>query len=565
MPSPTRPARPLPKLSVYGTVSRSTGRLPLTGAEWAIIAVFAVASFAPFGLNAVDAAANNRVFLGAAGASAQDSMQYLAWATDAAHHGLIANLYGFDNGGHVFFHPIWLVTGLLHLDVGMSYLLLLGLWQAVALVLLIVVFRWYAQLVLGNDGRARAIALTLAMFLVSPFFLFVVYLHFRLNGAHWIGLLTDQSYAAQWVSGYFPIALTVTAMIGYLIAVERLMGTQDQPTLGAELFQPAGLVAAALGATAAFLHPWQGTELVVLTAGLAMWDQLLTRRNVRLLLPLAGIALPLLYYLILPKIDAGWATSSRGPGPHRAGIPLLGWLTTFGPAVLASIPGWRIRATSDRQRLLRLWPIAVLITFVAVPTGKFEAFAGVSVPLALLAVQGWRGVLEEHRLGGRNPRVLRFLVTAGVVVLVFGAAPATTWLLVKYRLGSRAVAQLDRSDADALDYLARQPRGGVLSTAKVGIWVPALTDDSTYVGHSVWSPQWARRRKYVSHLFEYLGKQPLSPTAALALIEQPGARYVLEPCGAREKLWPLLEPRGYSRHTFGCANVYSPGRSAQTR
>ena len=289
------------------------------------------------------------------------------------------------------------------------------------------------------------------------------------------------------------------------------------------------------------------------------------KRNVRLLLPLAGIALPLLYYLILPKIDAGWATFSRGPGPHRAGIPLLGWLTTFGPAALASVPGWRTRATSDRQRLLRLWPIAVLITFVAAPTGRFEAFAGVSVPLALLAVQGWRRVLEKRRLGGRNPRVLRFLVTAGVVVLVFGAAPATTRLLIKYRLAGRAVAQLDRPDADALDYLARQPRGGVLSTAKVGIWVPALTDDSTYVGHSIWSPQWARRRDHVNRLFDDPGQRPLSPAAALALIEQPGARYVLEPCGAREQLWPLLEPRGYSRHTFGCANVYSPGRSAQTR
>ena len=557
----------------------------MTGAEWAIVAVFAVASFAVFGLNAVDAAANNRVFLGAAGSSAQDSMQYLAWATDAAHHGLIANLYGFNNGGHVFFHPIWLVTGLLHVDAGMSYLLLLGLWQAVALFLLIVVFRRYAQLVLGDDAKTRAIALTLAMFLVSPFFLFVVYLHFKLNGAHWIGLLTGESYAANWISGYFPIALTVTAMIGYLIAVERLMGTLDRRTLGAELFQPAGLAAAALGATAAFLHPWQGAELAVLTVGLAAWDPLLTRprrremrevpepeidleklkRNVRLLLPLAGIALPLLYYLILPKIDAGWATFSRGPGPHRAGIPLLGWLTTFGPAALASVPGWRTRATSDRQRLLRLWPIAVLITFVAAPTGRFEAFAGVSVPLALLAVQGWRRVLEKRRLGGRNPRVLRFLVTAGVVVLVFGAALATTRLLIKYRLAGRAVAQLDRPDADALDYLARQPRGGVLSTAKVGIWVPALTDDSTYVGHSIWSPQWARRRDHVNRLFDDPGQRPLSPTAALALIEQPGARYVLEPCGAREQLWPLLEPRGYSRHAFGCATVYSPGRSARTR
>ena len=239
VPSPKKPARPVPKLSVHGTVSRSTGRLPLTGAEWVLVAVFAVASFALFGLDAVDAAANNRVYLGAASAAAQDSMQYLAWATDAAHHGLIANLYGFNNGGHVFFHPIWLVTGLLHVDAGVSYLLLLGLWQAAALILLVIVLRRYAQLVLGNDGRARAISLTLALFLVSPFFLFVVNLHFKING-QWTLRLTDESYAVQWISGYFPVALTVTAMIGYLIALERLMETLDRPTLGAELLQRGG-------------------------------------------------------------------------------------------------------------------------------------------------------------------------------------------------------------------------------------------------------------------------------------------------------------------------------------
>jgi len=549
---------------VHGTVSRSTGRVPLTGAEWVLVAVFALASFALFGLEAVDAAVNNRVFLGAASATAQDSMQYLAWATDAAYHGLIANLYGLHDGGHVFFHPIWLVTGLLHVYAGVSYLLLLGLWQAAALILLVIVLRRYAQLLLGNDGRARVISLTLALFLASPFYVFVVNLHVKING-QWTSRLSGESYAVQWISGYFPIALTVTAMIGYLIVLERLLGTRDRPTVGAELFQRTGVVAAALGATAALLHPWQGTELAILTVGVAIWGRLRLRRSLRLLLPLAAIALPLFYYLILPKIDAGWATANRASGPYLPSIPLLGWLTTFGAAVLASIPGWRTRATSDRQRLLRLWPIAVLITFVAVRTGKYEAFAGVSVPLALLAVQGWRRVLEERRLAGRNLRILRFLVTAGVVVLVFGAVPSTMWLLTNRRLAIQAVAELDRPDANALDYLARQPRGGVLSTAKIGIWVPALTDDSTYVGQFVWTPQWPRRLNYVSRLFDYPGKRPLSPTAALALIEQPGVRYVLEPCGAREKLWPLLEPRGYSRHAFGCATVYSPGRSAHTR
>ena len=551
------------KLSFHVTVPRSAGRLPLTGAEWVLVAVFAVASFALFLLETVDAAVHNRVYLGAASPAAQDSMQYLAWATDAAHHGLIANLYGFDNGHHVFFHPIWLVTGLLHVDVGVSYLLLLGLWQAAALILLVIVLRHYAQLVLGDDGRARTISLTLALFLVSPFYLFVVNLHYKLSG-QWTSRLFDESYAVGWISGHFPTALAVTAMIGYLMVLERLLGKLDRPRVVGEPFQRTGFAAAALGATAAFLHPWQGTELAIMTVGVAIWDRPLSRRNVRLLLPLVGIALPLIYYLALPKIDVGWATSSRGPAPHRPGMPLLAWVTTFGPVALASIPGWRISATSDRQRLLRLWPIAVLITVVIAPTGKFEAFPGLSVPLALLAVQGWRRALQERRAAGRDPRRLQLLVTAGVVVLVFGAVPSMTRLLIERRLAVRNVAELDRSDADALGYLASQPRGGVLSSAKVGIWVPAMTDDRTYVGHFVWTRHWARRGHYASRLFDDPGERPLSPTAALRLMKRPGTRYVLEPCGARAKLWPLLEPHGYSRHAFGCATVYSPGRSART-
>src|SRR5437763_4323537 len=114
------------------------------------------------------------------------------------------------------------------------------------------------------------------------------------------------------------------------------MAKLDRPALGAHLLRPASFAAAALGATAAFLHPWQGTELAVLTVGLAVWGGLLSRRNIRLLLPLAAIGVPLLYYLILPKIDVGWATYHRA-GVHRAGIPLFGWRATFGPSELDSI------------------------------------------------------------------------------------------------------------------------------------------------------------------------------------------------------------------------------------
>lgn len=62
----------------------------------------------------------------------------------------------------------------------------------------------------------------------------------------------------QWISGYFPIALTITAMIGYVIALERLMGMLDRPTVGGELLHRAGFAAAALGATADPLRQQRG-------------------------------------------------------------------------------------------------------------------------------------------------------------------------------------------------------------------------------------------------------------------------------------------------------------------
>src|ERR1700752_2626485 len=92
-----RPQRPPPRLS---------------RAELAVLISFLAASFSAFALFAIHAATTGRVFLGADGIWSSDQMQYLAWATDAAHHGLIADLYALGvPAGHVFLHPLWLRTG----------------------------------------------------------------------------------------------------------------------------------------------------------------------------------------------------------------------------------------------------------------------------------------------------------------------------------------------------------------------------------------------------------------------------------------------------------------------
>ena len=81
-----------------------------------------------FAVQAIDAAVNDRVYLGADGLYPYDQLQYLAWATDAAHHGLIADLYTLGLGRHVFLHPVWLLTGWLHVHAGLSFPLLLVAW-----------------------------------------------------------------------------------------------------------------------------------------------------------------------------------------------------------------------------------------------------------------------------------------------------------------------------------------------------------------------------------------------------------------------------------------------------
>jgi hypothetical protein len=112
-----------------------------TRLEGVLLAVLVAASMSVFTLQAVDADINDRVFLGADGVYPWDQLQYLAWATDAAHHGLIANLYALNLGGHVFLHPVWLVTGWLHVHLGLSYPLMLAVWKLAVLLVLFVTMR----------------------------------------------------------------------------------------------------------------------------------------------------------------------------------------------------------------------------------------------------------------------------------------------------------------------------------------------------------------------------------------------------------------------------------------
>src|SRR5207248_1244773 len=115
---------------------------------------------------------------------------------------------------------------------------------------------------LGVSGRTVAVALVIALFIVSPSWLILNDLGVSLPGRPPdFGLLAGETFAVDWMVGSFPIALAVAASIAFVMHVPRLLG---QPTVDGVAPAEAGslrrsmLTACAAGVTAGWLHPWQG-------------------------------------------------------------------------------------------------------------------------------------------------------------------------------------------------------------------------------------------------------------------------------------------------------------------
>jgi hypothetical protein len=306
------------------------------------------------------------------------------------------------------------------------------------------------------------------------------------------------------------------------------------------------------GALVSWLHPWQGITLLVLVPVAMVWARRFDRWRV-VVLPLLATALPLIYYLALSRTDSAW---------HRVSQPnhfahFGSWLyLTLVPFALLAAPGWLGRNLDLQQRIVRLWPLVAFAEYLALHSSWiYHAFVGVSLPLAILAVNGW------GRLGaaGRwlSPR-LRPVLALSIVALVTG--PGTIYYLQRLH---REAAQhfVVAPEASALRYLARAGSGGVLAREPLGTTVPAFTDQRTWVGHPTWTPNYGARVAAAEALFS--GRLSAYPFLAKWVVRTSGARFLLADCQARADLIKLLGSMLTSARHFGCATVYevaSPGR-----
>ena len=508
----------------------TAGRIRLSRGEVVLLVLLAVWAVAPFVY--LVAIAHGDSFDGSAAIfGATDYLQYLSWIRESGTRGLVSNRFDTIGSRHVYFHPLFFVSGILW-RAGLSLPLADRVFEPVAVVAMFAGAVAYARRMLPAGWR-RIAAVILALFSLSPItpildwsqaFDSVTRFQFLI-----ISLETFQA-GALW--GALPTAIAFGLMPLTFLAAERALkqsGGVSRPRMV--------WLGSLCGGLVAWFHPWQGITIILALAGLVVWDRL-RRRNLVLAPIVVVTALPVAYYLALPHLSAAWAIAAAPNNYPHVGI----WLLALAPLALLAVLGLPAPGPDPGERLLRLWPLMAVVLYFALRSSFFyHALETVTVPLAILAIRG------IDRLGAG-----RLVIWATVALLT---VPGTLYFAqyLGRTLQNRTEFYVTADEARAMEYLSESSRSGaVLAPTYLGKDVPARTGRSTWVGHPTWTPDYARRSEAAQNLFA----GTLAPTKARQLVLDSHAAFLLSGCSDPNRVADELDSLLSAKLVFGCATIY---------
>jgi hypothetical protein len=432
-------------------------RLRLERPTFLVSLLFVLWAVAPLVVLLIRAATEGGTFGGADSAlSVGDQYRFLAWIRDAGDHVLISDSYAPGPEEHVYLNPLFLLSGQIW-KLGLSLQFAYLVWKPVALGMLLVGFVAYIARRLAGGPWGRAAALALALFFFTPVLPLLDWGGLASEDAANDMVLAAGAVAPFWQTwGYLAATIGIGLMPLYVLGVERVANRAPGEAIGA-----VASGTALAGLAVAWLHPWGGLTLLILTSAFLIW----ARRPPSL--PILGVfgavAAPLVYYWLLGESDPAWELGRLQTGLER---PLWAEGVALAPLVLFAVLGVGRTRGDAGERLLLLWPPAALATyFLLDPSGRLPALAGMTLPLAILAVRGWER--------SRTP------LPVGAAVLAALTLPGMLYAAQTFRdnvRGGAAPYTITDEENAALHYVADdlQPRV-VLATPYLGATVPAFT------------------------------------------------------------------------------------------
>jgi hypothetical protein len=504
--------------------------------EWAAFAALLALSFAVLAGLLVRVWTKGGIVTGSDGFLVVDQLQYLNWLRQAGDHVAITNLYDLAPGPRSFVHPGVLISGLLN-ALGLNMIAAYALWKPVACAALFAgAWAWIRRFLDRRDDRR--LALVLALFTVLPAAALVGWAGFGDNRTKFeFDFATNELWPGNYLWGYMFTAIAVGLLPLGLLAYER------------RRLVLAGL----LGLIAAWFQPWQGVTFAIVIVA-AEVVQVGRGRRVGseaardIAAPVVLTALPLVYYLLLSKLDDAWRLA--GEANARDVIDVWPWWVTvlvLAPLAAPAVFAYRLPAPSFADVALRVWPIASLFVFLQ-PFGTFpaHAFQGMLLPLVVLAMLAVRSRLRERPL----PALPAVAMAALLVV------PGTLYQVDNMRDAINGGLQahfLTDDEHDALSFLDQSSEpGGVLAPVYSGTVVPAWTGRETWIGAGSWTPDFEKRRLASEALFG--GR--VDRVAAERIVRGSRARFLFSDCHGRADIEPLVAGVTDPPRRFGCAAVY---------
>lgn len=287
---------------------------------------------------------------GAASGAPVDELQCMAWIVDAGRNWLSSSLWGIAPQHHDFLRPMYTPSGVL-VRLGASVQLAYLIWKPVAVVVLVAGFAPYVRRRLAG-GAQRAAALLLALFYVTPVAALLEWGLGAPSREFELALPVNNLFPAGATWGQHHAAVAFGLSAAFVIGLERLLAAaRGRPPLALL----AGVGAA--GVVVAWLRPWQGATLILIVLGVAAWRR--ERRRLGALAALcAAVALPLVYYYLLGRLDPAWREADaligrEFPRPWALAAALLP-LAAFAAVGVsrARLHRRRVRHQSRRPRAL---------------------------------------------------------------------------------------------------------------------------------------------------------------------------------------------------------------------